>query len=96
MELPEISSEFITLLRELFPIIGFYLFWVFLHFASAHLYVYFCTPNTITGFLFSPFQALAPHCNALRWTIYNGGNQIATMWLSLGSWLIYRLSPLKT
>jgi hypothetical protein len=36
----------------------------------------------------SPFMAAAPHCQALRWAIYNGGNNIVSMWLILGMWLM--------
>ena len=38
-------------------------------------------------FLTSPFVAAAPHCVALRWVIYEGGNTITSMWLSLGTYL---------
>ena len=69
-------------------ICGVYLLWVFIHFISAHLYIRFCTPNTILGFMMSPFMAAAPHCQALRWSIYNGGNNIVSMWVTIGIWLM--------
>jgi hypothetical protein len=63
---------------------GIYLLWILLHFISAHMYILFCTPNKITGFIMSPFMAAAPHCQALRWGLYNGGNSIVSMWLTVG------------
>lgn len=41
---------------------GIYLLWICLHYFSAHLYIKFCVPNTIIGFLMSPFMISAPHC----------------------------------
>jgi hypothetical protein len=42
----------------------------------------------------SPFMAAAPHCQALRWGIYNGGNSIVSMWLTMGVWLVGYITPL--
>ena len=75
-------------------ICGIYVLWVFIHYTSTHLYIHFCTPKTITGFLMSPFMAAAPHCQALRWGIYNGGNSIVSMWLTMGVWLVGYITPL--
>ena len=71
--------------------IWLYAFWILLHFVVPHLYVYFCTPATILGFIASPFVAPAPHCSAFRWVIYNGGNTITSMWVVLGGWLLQKL-----
>ena len=73
--------------KFIFKISGVYLLWIFLHYFSAHLYVKFCTPKTIWGYLISPFLASSPHCNGLRWIINNGSNIINNMWLLLGTWL---------
>jgi hypothetical protein len=70
---------------------GIIILWILLHFVTPHLYVYFCTPATIVGFITSPFIAPAPHCSALRWCIYNSGNFITTMWMLIGSWFIRNL-----
>jgi hypothetical protein len=72
----------------LWVVVHLYLLWVVIHFVSVHMYMRFCTPSTLTGFLMSPFMAAAPHCQALRWSIYNGGNSIVSMWMTLGVWLM--------
>ena len=77
----EMVSPYLSVCKN---ICGMYILWIFVHFISAHMYIRFCTPNTITGFLMSPFMAAAPHCQALRWAIYNGGNNIVSMWLTVG------------
>jgi hypothetical protein len=38
--------------------------------------------------MLSPFLTLAPHCQLLRWAIYNGGVCINTCWFLLGGWLL--------
>ena len=70
---------------------GIIVLWIFLHFVTPHLYVYFCTPATLLGFVASPFIATAPHCIALRWCIYNSGNIITSMWMLIGAWLVRKL-----
>jgi hypothetical protein len=64
-----------------------YLFWIMVHYFSAQLYVYYCAPRGLYGFLISPFLVAAPHCRAIRWIIHNGGNMVDNMWLILGTWL---------
>ena len=70
---------------------GIIILWVLLHFATPHLYVYFCTPATFMGFIMSPFIATTPHCTAFRWCIYNSGLVIASMWMLTGSWFVRKL-----
>ena len=70
-----------------FSVSRIYLLWIFLHYIASHSYVKFCTPNTISGFIISPFLTSSPHCNGLRWVINNGSNVINNMWLLLGTWL---------
>jgi len=72
---------------------GVYVIWILLHYISPHLYVRYCVPATITGLLMSVFVAPAPHCQALRWTIYNGGNAILAMWIFVGTWFMQYLIP---
>jgi hypothetical protein len=43
----------------------------------------------------SAFIAPSPHCQAIRWTIYNGGNTIITMWIFVGTLVVKKLIPLK-
>lgn len=65
---------------------GLYIFWVLIHFIASHLYVRLCVPGTIIGFIQSIYLAPAPHCYALRWCIYTGGNNIGVMWILCGAW----------
>lgn len=65
---------------------GIYLLWVLLHYIASHLYINCCVPNTIYGFIMSPFMVPAPHCQGLRWIVYNGSNIITNMWVVLGTW----------
>jgi hypothetical protein len=74
---------------------GIYILWTFVHYASAYLYIYTCTPGTIIGFLTSPLLVPAIHCQALRWAIYNGGTSITAMWFILGTWLIKFITPIN-
>jgi len=66
---------------------GIYLLWIFLHYFASHLYVKLCVPNTIVGFLLSPFMIATPHCQGLRWIVYNAANMINNMWIILGAWI---------
>ena len=66
---------------------GIYLLWIILHYFASHLYIRFCVPQTIIGFLISPFLTATPHCQGLRWVVYNGGNFINNMWVVLGTWI---------
>jgi hypothetical protein len=76
-------------------IFGIYLIWICLHYISAHLYIWYCVPATVVGFIMAPFIAPAPHCQALRWAIYNGGNSMVAMWFLLGTWFMRYLVPVK-
>ena len=64
-----------------------YVLWILLHYFASHLYVYYCVPKTLIGFLVSPFLIASPQCHSLRWVVYNGANIISNMWVILGTWL---------
>ena len=70
---------------------GIYFVWIFLHYVASHLYIKFCVPSTIFGFILSPFLAAAPQCQGLRWIVYTGGTTITTMWITLGTFLCAHL-----
>jgi hypothetical protein len=72
--------------------VGFYIAWIAAHYAAAHAYVKFCTPNTLVGFIMSPFVASTPQCEGLRWVIANGGSNIATMWAVAGVWVTTKVA----
>jgi hypothetical protein len=65
---------------------GVYLVWIALHFFASQFYIQLCAPKTIYGFLVSPFLIATPHCQALRWIVYNGANAINNMWIVMGTW----------
>jgi len=71
----------------IFKVSGVYLLWICLHYFSAHLYVKFCVPSTIIGFIMSPFMIMTPHCQGLRWIVYNAANIINHMWILIGAWI---------
>lgn len=73
--------------KFLLKVSGIYLLWICLHYFSAHLYVKFCVPDTIIGFLMSPFMISTPHCQGLRWIVYNAAGIINNMWILLGAWI---------
>lgn len=68
--------------------IGIYLIWVIAHYFAPKLYIYFCVPSTIAGFIMSPFASSMPHCAALRWIINASSESIRSMWVVFGNWLI--------
>ncbi len=76
---------------ELKKIIGIYLGWILIHYIAAHLYTYMCVPLTWYGFILSPLMVAAPHCQGLRWVVYNGGLTIINMWLVFGTWIGARI-----
>ncbi len=61
------------------------------HYMSSHLYTNYCVEGSFTGFLLSPLMTMSPHCQALRWIIYNGGYTINMMWFIIGNWLLSKL-----
>lgn len=71
----------------LLKVSGIYLLWICLHYFSAHLYIKCCVPNTIIGFIMSPIMISTPHCQGLRWIIYNASGIINNMWLVIGAWV---------
>jgi len=78
---------FIKSLLVILKASGIYLLWICLHYFSAHLYIKFCVPDTIIGFLMSPFMIATPHCQGLRWIVYNAAGIINNMWILIGTWI---------
>jgi hypothetical protein len=68
--------------------ISIYLMWIVAHYFAPKLYIYFCVPSTIVGFMLSPFASSMPHCIALRWIINVSSESIKSMWVVFGNWLI--------
>ena len=76
-----------TYFKSIMKVGGIYILYSFLHYIIPHIYTYFCVPKTLFGFLISPFMAQAPHCTALRWTLYHVGDNIKTMFALIAGWL---------
>jgi len=83
-------------LNFLLKVSGIYILWICLHYFSSHLYVKFCVPNTIAGFIMSPFMIATPHCQGLRWIVYNAANVINHMWIIIGAWIYSIIWVIKT
>jgi len=81
----------VKVIRVIVNIAGIYLLWILLHYTASHLYVKLCVPYDLTGFLISPFLTSTPHCQGLRWLIYNGATMINNMWVVLGTWFCANL-----
>ena len=80
-----VIQEYIT---PILQFIGIYLMWIIAHYFAPKLYIYFCVPSTIVGFILSPFASSMPHCIALRWIINVSAESIKSMWVVFGNWLI--------
>jgi hypothetical protein len=78
--------------REIGKIAGIYFLWILLHYLAAHSYVYWCASSSLGGFILSPFLTAAPHCQALRWGINQGANNITLMWSTAGTWILLKLA----
>lgn len=96
---PEFSNMKLNILyayiQPFVNMFGIYFVWIALFYLCSHLHVYLCVPNTIIGFIMTPFLVPSPHCQSLRWVIYNGGNSIMTMWFLTGVWIISYLQPIQ-
>lgn len=91
-----VSCSFLFKTIKIFiRISGVYLLWIFLHFCASYLYTKLCVPTTLLGLLMSPFLTATPHCQGLRWVIYNGANIINNMWIVIGTWLCANIMSLN-
>lgn len=84
---PNKFPSFFKIIQLLISITGIYFLWIFFHYFASHLYVKICVPETIIGFLISPFLITTPYCVGLRWVIHTGANTINNMWIILGTWI---------
>ena len=85
--------------KFIFSVTGVYLLWICLHYFASHLYVKMCVPNTVIGFIMSPFMTATPHCQGLRWVVYNAAHMINNMWIICGSFIcstIFKINPSTT
>jgi hypothetical protein len=91
-----IFSHIQNIFKFIFGVSGIYLAWICLHYFASHLYVKFCVPKTVMGFLLSPFMTSTPHCHGLRWVVYNAANMINNMWIVCGTWVCSTLLRINT
>jgi len=89
---PNLLNKIVPYFKFINNMAGFYLLWISIHFAAAHLYVKYCTPYTIFGFIVSPLINSAPHCVAFRWCISYGSTTITNMWIVFGTWLVSKFT----
>ena len=91
-----INKDFIyATIVPFISLIGVYAVWIVTHYVSSHLYVHWCVPATLIGFILSPFLVPLPYCQALRWAIFNGGSSINAMWVIFGIWLMKYFNPIS-
>jgi hypothetical protein len=81
------SKIAIRMINAVSKICGVYFAWIALHYSASHLYVKLCVPDTLYGFLMSPFMTVTPHCQGLRWVVTTAASMINNMWVMLGGWL---------
>ena len=91
-----IFSHIQNIFKFIFGVSGIYLAWICLHYFASHLYIKFCVPITVMGFFLSPFMTATPHCQGLRWVIYNAANMINNMWIICGTWICSALLRINT
>lgn len=90
-----IINTIIPALKWLYFISKVYIIWITIHYISCQLYVHYCVPTGVMGYLMSPFLVSSPQCKALRWAFYNGGNIIDNMWNYLGVWASTQLLKIE-
>ena len=73
--------------KKSIALLGIYFLWISTHYMASHLYVFYCTPGSINGFIVAPFIITTPHCSGLRWCISHGADSITAMWALIGTWI---------
>jgi len=92
---PSILSSLIPTMapyaKFMYRVSAIYVFWILLHYTTAHMYVRFCAAPGLYGLIVSPFLISAPHCIAMRWVFAKGGTIIEGMWILAGTWLCSKI-----
>lgn len=86
-----IGKIFVNFIIGTFKISIVYFIWIVMHYTASHMYTKLCVPETWYGFFISPFLTSTPHCQGLRWIVYNGANTINSMWVLIGTWLCSKI-----
>ena len=84
-------SSIKKMISEVSKVASMYIFWTGIHYLSSYLYIWYCVPPTLVGFLLSPLAAVMPYCNALRHSITIGASTMSTGWLVFGTWICTKL-----
>jgi hypothetical protein len=75
--------------RTVLKVMLIYFTWITVHYLAAYLYIHFCAHLSWTGYIMSAILVPAPHCEGLRWIIYNGAIKIQGMWILLGGYILH-------
>ena len=89
-------SIFEQVLRNIPSVIFVYFGVTLVHFISSNIYPSLCCSFTVWGFIMTPFMAVTPHCEGLRWLIHYTGEQIRNAWIWLGGYLIWYVTSYIT
>lgn len=90
----KVYNSITSWIQYLFPrvvvrVILVYLVWITIHYVASHLYISLCTPLSLRGFIMSAILVPAPHCQGLRWVVFNGAVKIEGMWVLLGGYILH-------
>ena len=77
-----------------------YTLYICIHNVSSNIYVYYCSPLTLYGLIFSPITIISPHCKTILWVMNHTSYNIQLMCILFGTWIvkniISNLSIIKT
>lgn len=82
------SDAIIEFILTSLPAACVFVVWAIIHYISPRMYIYFCAPLTVFGFILSPMASTMPHCKALRWLFMTSSDNINAMLVLFGTWLI--------
>ena len=92
-----VTSYLIPIVKSVWSVSRLYLFWISVHYSSSNLYTHLCTPNSIWGFIQSPFMVISPQCYTIDWVRQKSRDIILNMWSIIGMWgasqLMTKLDP---
>lgn len=85
------NVDYKTLFNTFVATSGAYILWILAHYMAAHVYARICTPISVFGIIASPFLIASPHCQGLRWVIFEAGNKMNVMFGLLTGWAAAKL-----
>lgn len=90
-KIKQVSDFVVSYFQWVYLITKVYILWIFIHYISVKLYVKYCVPSSLWGFIISPLLISSPHCKAMRWTLHTGATTIDNMWNTIGVWFSSKL-----